>query len=89
MDLPGVGREDLSIDLEDGTLKVEAKREIETPENHRTLRAEIPHRTVYRRSFALGRAVDRDSITARIEDGVLSIELAKSEQSLPRRIEIK
>lgn len=89
MDLPGVKREDLEIDIENNTLKIAAKRESADEEGFKSLRSEVPGRMTYRRSFTLGRGVDRDKIKAVLRDGVLAITLAKSETALPRRIEIE
>jgi len=89
MELPGVSREDLEIDLENDTMKVTAKRENPEDDGFRSLRSEIPGKAVLRRSFTIGRGIDRESIKAGLEAGVLTITLAKSEIAMPKRIEVK
>ena len=42
----------------------------------------------YARSFTLGGAVDREKISASLEDGVLTLTLPKAKQAQPRKIAI-
>jgi len=89
MDLPGIKPADLEISLENQTLSVKAQREIEVPEGFELVRHERPGKTEYNRTFNLGNGVDDSNIEATFKDGVLQLTLPKSQQSLPRRIEVK
>jgi len=89
MDLPGVERDNLAVELEDQTLTVRARREAPLPEGFKLLHGERAERVEFRRTFTLGRGVDPASISAKVERGVLVVTLPKSEQALPRRIEVK
>ena len=42
----------------------------------------------YARAFTLSNRIDRDAITARVEDGVLTLTLPKAKEALSRRIAI-
>jgi len=89
MDLPGVKSSDLEISLENQTLSVKAMRENEVPEGFELARHERPAKVEFQRTFTLGNVIDESNIEARFQDGVLQINLPKSEQTLPRRIEVK
>jgi len=89
MDLPGFQLADLNISLENQILNVKAKREIEVPEGFELVRHERPGKTEFERTFNLGNGVDEAGILATFESGVLALTLPKSQQSLPRRIEVK
>ena len=89
MDLPGVKTDDLEIDLENQTLTVKANRENSLPEGFEARRRERMSTAKFERSFNLGTSVDIDNIGATLDSGVLQITLPKSDQSLPRRIEVK
>ncbi len=89
MDLPGVRNQDLDISVEDDTLTVKAERSLEVPEGYRSRRSEMNGKMSWRRSFQLGSAVDVEKIGARLEHGILTVTLPKSEKSLPRRIEVE
>ncbi len=88
MDLPGVKKEDLEINLEKQNLWVATRQENEAPEGYKTLRRERASRSTFSRSFKLGVTVAEDKVSAKLEQGVLTIRLPKTEQSLPRRIEV-
>jgi len=84
-DLPGVTRDDLDIEVEQGVLTLNAEA--------RTGRAgTVLHRefspVVYRRRFQIGDQVDADRISARLENGVLTLGLPKAEAMKPRKIEV-
>ncbi len=90
MDLPGVNRENLEIEIEDETLHVRASRERELPAGYRALRNEgTGGKISFHRAFTLGRGITSDGIKATLEDGTLTLTLPKSEQAMPRRIEVK
>jgi HSP20 family protein len=80
LDLPGVKKEDIKLDLTDRTLSVSAERKVKSEGQEQSYSL--------RRSFTLPRNVAGDSITAKLEDGVLTLRLPKTEQARPRSIEV-
>lgn len=86
-DLPGVKREDISIDLEGDRLTVRAERKSEREEKD-YLCIERSYGS-YARSFDVS-AVKAEDITASYDNGVLTLKLPKKEAEVPtsRRIEI-
>ena len=88
LDLPGVGNDDLELNLEHQTLTVKAERKLDVPEGFTSRRAERADKMTYARTFRVGNGVDLEGIKAVLKDGVLEIALPKSQQGLPRRIEI-
>jgi HSP20 family molecular chaperone IbpA len=89
LDLPGVSKEGLDINLEDLTLTIKAERELPSPEGYRARSRELAEKRVFQRSFNLGREIDAERISAKLDKGVLTITLPKSETALPRRIDVK
>jgi HSP20 family protein len=89
LDLPGVDRESLKIEVEDQTLRIAAERTQAALEGYTVRRKELPGKISIQRSFQLGKEIDHERITARLEDGVLTVTLPKAEVALPRRIEVK
>ena len=89
MDLPGLGKEDVAITLENNVLTVSGERKFEADEKanetyHRLERAY----GAFTRSFTLGPTVRTDKVEATFKDGVLTVVLPKQEESKPRRISI-
>ena len=89
LDLPGVRNEDLDLSVENDTLTVKAKRSLEVPEGYQSRRTEASDKITFQRSFDLGSSVNADKVGARLEHGILTITLPKSEKNLPRRIEVQ
>ncbi len=88
VDLPGVTKDNLTIELKNETLTVNASTEQSTPEGYRSLRSERQNRIEFSRTFQLGSGIDGQNIEAKFSDGVLTLTIPKSEKSLPRLIEI-
>ncbi len=89
-ELPGVAREDISVEVLEGvlTLQAERKDEREREDDNRVL-SERSFGT-FKRSFRLPDTVDADSIGAELRDGVLTLTLPKLEiiEPEPRQIEV-
>jgi HSP20 family protein len=85
MDLPGIDREALVIDIDDGRLIVKGTRAITEPKQHRSERP----RGKFLRTFSVPGSVDQAKIGAEYKDGVLQIRLPKRTEQKPKRIDIK
>jgi HSP20 family protein len=85
LDLPGIDREALEIDVDDNRLVVKGTRTIAEPKQHRTERP----RGKFLRSFSVPAAVDQGKIGAEFKDGVLQIRLPKRTEQKPKKIDIK
>ncbi|MGC9452711.1 MAG: Hsp20/alpha crystallin family protein [Oceanipulchritudo sp.] len=80
LEVPGVRKKDIDISLENAVLSVHAKREEKTEEGKSTVE--------FSRSISVGDDVNPDKIIARLEDGILTIELPKGEHAKPKQITI-
>jgi HSP20 family protein len=85
LDLPGIDRSALEIDLNDDRLTIRGVRVIEE-ENQR--RAECPRGRFLRR-FGVPSMVDQKGIAAEYRDGVLRVRLPRRTEQKSRRVEIK
>jgi len=87
-DLPGLTADDVSIEVVDNTLVVRGeRRRADTPEGTEYAHLE---RGVgrFERSVRLPADVDPDAVTASLENGVLSLIVAKPAHTRPRAIPI-
>lgn len=85
MDLPGIDRTALEIDVDDNRLRLRGTRIIDDSKQHR---AERPHGR-FSRSFTVPSSVDQAGISAEYKDGVLEIKLPKRKEEKAKRVEIK
>jgi HSP20 family protein len=87
-ELPGVKKDDVSIEVEDDTLTLRGERKPpEVGENAGWHRRERPAGR-FRRVVRLGR-LDSESARAEFKDGVLTVRLPKAKETRPRRVEIQ
>lgn len=84
-DMPGVNREGLEIYLDQNELTLLGRRAGGVPE---TMHYRESRDGDYRRVFELDPEIDTDKITARVENGVLTLHLARREQVKPRQIAV-
>lgn len=88
-ELPGLRREDVEVELEDGVLTIQGEKKYEKKdENSQGLLYERRWGTFARR-FTLPRAVMADGITADLSNGVLTIHVPKAEEAKGRKIEVR
>lgn len=85
-EMPGVAKSGLEVTVEGNELTIVGRREKEE------LKAEALYRESstadYRRVFELDPAIDTAKIDAKIEQGLLTIRLPKSEQVKPRKVTV-
>ncbi len=87
MDMPGVSRDKLVIDLKDNDLEISGRAEYPRMEGVSNIHLEFGD-CEYVRSFTISDVVDRENIKASLKDGVLEMFLPKAEKAKPRKIEI-
>jgi len=89
-DLPGLSKEDIRVNVADGTLSItgEKKHEVEKKEKDRYYHFERSYGR-FTRSFSLPAHVDGTNIEAKYVNGVLEVHLKKTEESRPKAIEVK
>ncbi len=88
MDLPGVDKNDLVIDLNDEEISIRATSAQKPRGDVRFTHSEFCS-CQYARTLTLSSVVDRGRIRAVLKNGVLDLFLPKAEEAKPRRIEIQ
>lgn len=86
VEMPGVSKENLEMWVENNELTILGHRSLPSVEGtliHRESRAEN-----FRRTFELDPSIDAAKISAKIEQGVVTLTLPKAEQVKPRKITV-
>jgi HSP20 family protein len=86
-EMPGVGKEDLSVKIEGNYLVISGKRQADIPKGYSVHRIEREV-TSFSRSFTLPYEVDTNRVEATLKDGLLRMVLPKSEAAKPKQISI-
>ncbi|MEM7354971.1 MAG: Hsp20/alpha crystallin family protein [Acidobacteriota bacterium] len=87
-DLPGLKKDDIDVSIEDSVLTVSGERKFEDSKDSGTFRRVERSYGSFRRSFTLPRGVDASKVEAKFEDGVLTLNLPKSELAKSRKIAV-
>jgi HSP20 family protein len=87
LEMPGVGKDQLDIDVDGSELQITGKREQGSSEGTYLMR-ERPSGT-FRQVYTLDDTIDRNRIEASLEGGVLTLSLHRRESEKPRKITIK
>lgn len=86
-DLPGIDPGSVDIDVDGQLLTIRAERTLRSAEGVKWLTRERESGS-FLRQLSLGQGVDTEGISARYENGVLSVMIPVSERARPRRIEV-
>jgi HSP20 family protein len=85
-EMPGVSKEGLEITVEGSEITITGRRSPESFAGETLFRESNP--ADYRRVFELDPAIDTSKVSAKIEQGVLTVTLPKSERVKPRKIKV-
>lgn len=85
-EMPGVNKDGLEVTLEGNEITIHGRRGAETTAGEPLLRERHP--AEFRRVFELDPALDTKKISAKIEQGLLTLVLPKSNRVQPRRIAV-
>jgi HSP20 family protein len=85
-EMPGVAKEGLDIRLDGHEITIVGHRKTDPTEGDPIFRERQPYD--YRRVFELDPAIDASKISAKMEQGILTVCLPKSEQVKPRKISV-
>ena len=91
VELPGLSSEDVSVSVENGVLSISGEKKQENEEGDSEGNNHLVERRYgkFERTFRLPRSVDSEQVKAKFENGLLTIDLPKSEKAKKREIKIK
>jgi len=87
-DLPGIPKDSIVIEVENGALSVSASRERRQEVDENGFRRFESRYGSFARTVGLPQGVSEDDISASYENGVLEVRVPKPEQPKPKRVEI-
>jgi HSP20 family protein len=88
MDIPGLGKDDLSVEIKDNQLHISGERKSRPVlENGKVVRTERKYGK-FVRVFSVPQDVNAEGIEARFEHGVLDLKLPKEQRAQSKKINI-
>src|SRR3954468_23660080 len=88
-DLPGMGEDDVKLEIEDRVLTLSGERKSETSEKTEGFYRLERANGAFSRSLTLPEGIDSDAISATFDKGVLEVRIPKPEEVKPKRVEIQ
>jgi HSP20 family protein len=88
MEIPGVEKKNLTVQVENDVLRVEGRIDFSKYEGLEPVYTEYNVGN-FVRGFNLSSKIDQDEVGAQLDDGVLTLTLKKAKQAMLRRIPIR
>ena len=88
-DVPGVSESDLDVSIMDNRLTVSGARVSEESHNEDNWHLSERRFGSFSRTFVLPKEADAETVSADLENGVLTLTVNKREQAVPRKIALK
>ena len=89
VELPGVKKDDVKVNLKDNVLTISGEKKMVEKIDEKNLHQAERIFGSFRRCFRLPELVDQEKITAEFRDGILNIAIPKAAVTQPKSIEIK
>lgn len=79
-EIPGLNKKDIQIEIKDGVLTISGKKSSDKKSKEKAtyLYRELKHSS-FKRSFTLGENLNEENVEAKFQDGILTINIAKTE----------
>lgn len=88
-ELPGFNENEIQLRFEDGTLSLEGERKFEKDEKNENYHRVERAYGKFVRTFTIPVNVDHEKIAASMQNGILTVELPKREETKPKAIKIE
>ncbi len=88
-ELPGVTKEDVKVNFQDGILSLSGEKKFEKEDKDKNYHRVERSYGKFTRSLRITNSIVVDKIDAQFKDGVLSITLPKAEEAKPKLIDVK
>jgi HSP20 family molecular chaperone IbpA len=88
VDLPGVSKKTLDIDVDQDILTIKGKIDLTTAKEMQPTYIDVKS-DVFERRFTLGEELDANKIEATLEQGALKLSIPRQEKHQPKKINIK
>lgn len=88
-ELPGMSKDEISIELHEGLLTLKGEKNLEKEETNGNYHIRERSHGKFERIFTLPDYVEADKIEAEYKDGVLKVDIPKTEAPKPKEVKIK
>lgn len=83
--VPGMKKEEISIDLNDDQITISGERKFENENKDKNFHSVESYYGTFNRTFYLPEVVNRDKVDATYKDGILTVTLPKDEKRVAKK----
>jgi len=88
-EIPEVNKDDVKVTVDSGVLTIRGERKQEKEEKGKKFHRVERYYGIFTRSFTLPDNVDETKVKASFKDGMLNLQIPKTEKAKPKSIEVK
>lgn len=88
-ELPGYSDSEITVDIENGYLSIKGEKKKEESKEKQNIHREFYSQETFERRLKVGSEFDVEKTTAKMKNGVLTVELPLSEKAKPKSIKVK
>jgi HSP20 family protein len=88
-EVPGMKEKDIDLEIIDGRMTLKGRVEESQEKEEESYRMREFSRRSFERSFRIGEGVDQDQVSAKLDNGVLTVVLPKKEEAKPKAVKIE
>ncbi|MCD6307452.1 MAG: Hsp20/alpha crystallin family protein [Candidatus Latescibacteria bacterium] len=89
VELPGLEKKDIAVEVKDNSLTVSGERKYERNTKDSKCYTSERHYGRFERTFGLSDSVNADEISAKFKNGILTLTLPKTEKAIPKEISVE
>ena len=89
LEVPGFEQKDITVNVDNNTLKISGEIKKEEKSDRKTVHQEISYQTKFERTVSLSNQIDTERISAKITNGILRVELPLKNDLKPINIKIE
>lgn len=89
IELPGVTKEDMTLEVKDNTLTIRGEKKLEKDVKEDSFHRMERTYGSFMRAFTLPSTVQQDKVKAKFKDGILEIQIPKAEEAKPKQIKVE
>ena len=89
LEIPGIDKKDIKVEVKENTLTISGERCEESTEEETDYYRRERRYGKFERSFGLPDTIEDDKVSAKYKNGILTLTLQKSEKALPKEIAVE
>ena len=88
-EVPGMQEKDINLEIADGRMTLKGHTEESQETEEKPYRMKEYSRRSFERSFRIGEGIEAENVSAKLDNGILTVVLLKKEEAKPKRVKVE